>query len=396
MSVTTETPSELREPERFGAFDFDLTEADEKRAADLHQSSIVVDMLNQHPGGYRIYREAFLEKKVVAALEAGKTGFEIMFSIGAMATYEEDLSGKSNILQRWWDQSGITVGTFSIAIGDIGRFSTLFRLSDSLPWFRKAVAVADIRRAKADGAHAFYGNCQPVYGLPRDPRLIVQAYEMGLRSLMLTYNSSDFVGCGCTDRIDHGLSNYGVSVVSMCNEMGIIVDTSHCGRETTLDACRLSKRPVTANHTSASGVYAHARAKSDDEIRAIADTGGIVGVYAVPFFVASRKDADINDMLDHIDYIVGLVGWRHVGIGTDWPMTAPKQALPALFGAELLASLGFRPEHNFDVTRNLIGFDDYRDFPNITRGLVKRGYDDEQIKGILGENFLRVFGEVCG
>jgi membrane dipeptidase len=100
-------------------------------------------------------------------------------------------------------------------------------------------------------------------------------------------------------------------------------------------------------------------------------------------------------MLDHIDYIARRVGWQHVGIGTDWPVQSPLDLVVETVGG-LLPEIGFRPEDNIDVTQTLIGFSDYREFPNITRGLVKRGYSDEQIQGILGENFLRVFGQVCG
>ena len=100
-------------------------------------------------------------------------------------------------------------------------------------------------------------------------------------------------------------------------------------------------------------------------------------------------------MLDHIDYIANLVGWEHVAIGTDWPMQAPDDLIVQTLGAAA-KSLGFREQDRLDVTKRLAGFDDCRDLPNITRGLVKRGYRDEQIRGILGENALRVFEEVCG
>ena len=98
-------------------------------------------------------------------------------------------------------------------------------------------------------------------------------------------------------------------------------------------------------------------------------------------------------MLDHIDHFVHTVGWRYVAIGTDWPMGGPVWALEKL--EAWTTANGFGPEHGIVPTQNLVGFDDYRDFPNITRGLVARGHSDEQIRGILGENFLRVFAAVC-
>jgi membrane dipeptidase len=102
----------------------------------------------------------------------------------------------------------------------------------------------------------------------------------------------------------------------------------------------------------------------------------------------------IEAMLDHIDYVSELVGWRHVGVGTDWPLQADQGSLRDLF-LPRMSETGFRAEDRVGIA-NLVGFDDYRDFPNIVRGLVGRGYTDEQIRGILGENFLRVFEAVCG
>jgi membrane dipeptidase len=111
--------------------------------------------------------------------------------------------------------------------------------------------------------------------------------------------------------------------------------------------------------------------------------------------VSKQSHPPIEAVLDHIDYIADLVGWRHVSLGTDWPNQSPDDLQRRIMG-NAFAELGFREEDRIDVTDRVRGFDDYRDFVNITRGLVKRGYSDEQITGILGENALRVFGEVCG
>jgi membrane dipeptidase len=178
------------------------------------------------------------------------------------------------------------------------------------------------------------------------------------------------------------------------------VDTSHCGRQTTLDACQLSTAPVVATHTSAEGVYSHARAKSDEELKTLADTGGVIGVMVVPFMIAPSpaqgEKTGITAWLDHVDYIVNLVGWEHVAIGTDWPMQVPRSAMKDIvLNASL--KLGHRKKDRIeDIFTGIDGFDEPCDFPNLTRGLISRGYSDEKIKGILGENFLRVFKEVCG
>ena len=210
----------------------------------------------------------------------------------------------------------------------------------------------------------------------------------------LTYNWQNYVGSGCTDRSDGGVTDFGARFIRRMNELGIIVDTAHSGRQTTLDACSTSSRPVIASHTSAEAVYRHDRAKSDVELRAIAESGGVIGIMAVPFFLSGAEGVTIEALMDHIDYIATLVGWQHVAIGTDWPLQQTKASLRRL--DERAMRIGFRQEHRIDSVTNLIGFDDYRDFPNITRGLVKRGYTDEQVLGVLGANALRVFEDVCG
>jgi membrane dipeptidase len=377
-----------------GTFDFGLTAEEETRARRLHSNSQVVDMLFQFPGGANIF-EHLPEGALDAAL-AGKTTLWDRYSAALRLPFDLALEGKSDVAREWWRQSGLSTVAIGMPVTAIGE--TAPEGSDEWifeqPWVRRASTAADIRQAKAEGLVAVYGNCQPSYGIPRDLDAIDRAHAAGLRSLMLTYNRMDRVGVGCTERVDAGLSNYGVEVVGRCNAIGVIVDTSHCGRLTTLDACRTSKLPVTANHASAAALHAHARGKSDEELKAIAATDGLIGVVTVPFFLAPGTPT-IEAMLDHIDYIARLVGWRHVGIGTDWPMQAPQDLLAETVGG-LLPEIGFRPEDKIDVSGTLIGFSDYRDMPNITRGLVKRGYDDEQIRGILGENFLRVFEQVCG
>jgi membrane dipeptidase len=375
-----------------GAFDFGLGEADEARARRLHAESVVIDMLFQYPGGAAIFDH--LPKAALAAALEGKTTLWERYQAANNLPFQLAIAGESNLVEDWWRRSGLSAVSVGVPVADGAKDEDGARWVDQLPWVTRVRRLADIREAKAKGRLAAYGNCQPTYGLPTEVSAIDRAHAAGLCSLMLTYNRMDHVGVGCTERVDAGLSRFGVEVVERCNKLGVIVDTSHCGRMTTLDACRFSQAPVTANHACAQGMFAHARGKSDEELDAIAATGGVVGVVTVPFFLASGRPT-IEAMLDHIDYIARRVGWRHVGIGTDWPVQSPLDLVVETVGG-LLPEIGFRPEDNIDVTQTLVGFSDYRDFPNITRGLVKRGYADEQIQGILGENFLRVFGQVCG
>ena len=384
-----------RSGEVFGLYDFGLTPEQEIRAARLHSENIIVDMMFSGPCGYRTYN-AEMEKDLRAEWDGTHNAYEVMFRSmkmpgrlaigGSFATYKD-----------CWDQSGVTAGSRNLEVGSyeaLAHLGTHYTAEfDHLPWLIKALAAADIRRAKAEGKHAAYFYCQPLTPVSTDLRLLDMAYDMGLRMMQLTYNNLNFIGAGCTERTDAGVSNFGITVIRRLNSLGVIVDTSHCGRQTTLDACESSTAPVFACHTSAAALCPHVRAKSDEELRAVAATGGVIGVYALPSFLSKEKKASVEAMLDHIEYIANLVGWDHVGLGTDWPMQMPNWLADEVLKPMLL-NAGFREEQI--GTSNLIGFDDYRDFPNFTRGMVKRGFSDDQIKGILGENFMKVFEAVCG
>lgn len=387
-----------------GAFDFGLSDSQEIRAARLHRESIVVDLLSQHAGGnifgyYPAELQADFDTVKKSAIVDSTMGTEALAEV-VYWPYEMSRSGRSHLVRDWLQMGGLTCGTYDIGVHDGSdplwkKWESVNSRYAQLPWLRYVTTAHEIREAKREGRIAYYAHCQPESPAPRNIKAFDVAYAKGLRSFMLTYNRMDHIGVGCTERVDAGLSMFGVEVVKHCNELGMIVDVSHCGHLTTMDACRHTKKPLNANHTCARGLYNHARGKSDEVLRAIADTGGVIGVVAVPFFLTDGEYATIETMLDHIDYIANLVGSSHVAIGTDWPLQAPDDVLLTALGGGG-QRLGFRKQDGLNLTRRLVGFDDCRDLPNITRGLVKRGYDDDQIRGILGENALRVFEVVCG
>jgi membrane dipeptidase len=402
--------------ETFADFDFGLSDEQEARAARLHAETIVIDMLFQGPVGYLSYGEQLQADVERRRAEQGLTmpgndGASLYpwVCIAQDEPVRAALRGDETF-RTCWEQSGVVGGNRMFGPGGVVYAPGLMELEgwavaqmqfDAFPWLRKGLRAADFREAKAAGQRVGFVSAQDTIGLDPKLRNLQFLHDFGLRMLMLTYNVQNLVGAGCTERSDTGLSNYGANVVERLNDLGIIVDTAHSGRQTTLDACTLSRHPVVASHTTAAAVYHHDRGKSDEELRALAATGGVIGVNSVPFFLgagdANGENVTIECMLDHIDYIADHVGWQHVGIGSDWPMQVDKATLAAWasWSANSIER-GFRPEHNTTNIADLVGFRDYRDFPNITRGLVARGHSDEQIKGILGENFLRVFEQVCG
>jgi membrane dipeptidase len=377
----------------YGLYDFGLSAEQEDRAARLHTNSIVVDMLSWGPFSSKSFDDDKLRALAEREEAQGRDAAELLVEEQLRSLALDDPEAHRAL----WDETGITVASREVDLrSPASNFARATREFDQLPWLVKALRADDIRIAKSAGLHAGFLNTQDVGSLTADD--LQTFYDLGLRMVMPTYNSQNHLGTGCTDRSDGGLSRAGVKLIERMNDLGMIVDGAHCGRRTTLDMCDASTAPVIASHTTAEAVFFHDRAKSDDEIVAIAATGGIVGVVTLPDFLGPGVDVSVEATLDHIDHIAHLVGWRHVGIGTDWPMQYPDWWIRRLFAPHTWERDGWEARHfgEGDVARTLIGFEDSRDFPNITRGLVSRGYSDEEIRGILGENFVRVFEAVCG
>jgi membrane dipeptidase len=381
---------------RYGVFDFGLTEEQEARAARLHRESVIIDLLFQGPCSPDVWTD-----ELIAEVDA--RGSDNLYTV-AFFLKERAIAGRFPAYKELFDASGVTTAaTGGYVLKDkaavLDAAHLLARELEAFPWLRRARRADDIRAAHQAGEQAVWGLVQTNLLSPGNLDLIDAAHALGvLNTLDCAYNTLNEIGAGCTEPHDPGLSEFGLEFVRRCNDVGVIVDTAHTGRQTTLDACAASTGPVIATHTSAAAVFAHDRAKSDEELRAIAATGGVIGVYVVPFFLAEPDAVNptIELFLDHVDHIGDLVGWEHVAIGTDWPLALPYHVQEATFAGKL-HEFGFRPEHGIDnVTRTLDGFRDYRDMINITRGLVARGYADKQVQGILGENFLRVFEEVNG
>jgi len=223
-----------------------------------------------------------------------------------------------------------------------------------------------------------------------DPDGVERLYNAGIRVGQLTYNSQNLVGHGCTDRVDAGLSNHGVEVVERMNDLGMVVDCSHCGKETTLDAVETSDDPVAYTHTFSETLADHDRGASDEELAAVKAADGYVGVLAVPFFLEpGEAEAEFSLVFDHIDYMVEHVGIDRVGIGTDWGSWTPEipEELHEGF-MRTFRALGFREEHGVTIGRGYGPMQSYADWSAIPEGLEARGYDSEERRKLLGENVL--------
>jgi membrane dipeptidase len=225
-------------------------------------------------------------------------------------------------------------------------------------------------------------------------------HGLGLRVAQLTYNRRNFLGDGCLEPEDGGLSGLGRDAVKLMNELGIAIDLSHVGQRTSIEAAQASDRPVLATHANASAVTPALRNKSDDAIKAIAATGGVIGV---SIYGPMCWDQDpqhrpsLDDFERHLDHIVDLVGVGHVGLGTDLPavvdLNSVRQITEMTLAKFPAAIADYAKAFGNDIrARYLSDCASHKDLARITERLQQRQWRDYDIRGLLGGNFLRAFG----
>ena len=379
------------------------TEAEMERGLELHRELFVCDCFAFSP---RVVSRPALERanRVIEAGAGAEESAEAREDVGAISASADEQS--QQLYRRILEAAGVDCLLSTVGVGprmrrglrNVARFTYL---CDSVEGLRKAVTAAGVRKAHAAGEHSIVwsANSTPALGAYEDGydmlRWLETYFFLGIRMMHLTYNRRNWIGDGCTEPTDVGLSFFGREVVAKLNELGIIVDTPHSGKQTTLDAAKYSKAPVMASHTGCEAVHQHPRCKSDEEIKAIADTGGLIGIYLVPNMLADVRTVNILSLLQHIDHVVKLVGPEHVAIGSDRTFTAAEptdvERLPAPRGRSKWWSQWGPNDSQPDVRKEgTEGSLAWVNWPYFTVGLVKLGYSDEDIEKILGANFLRV------
>jgi membrane dipeptidase len=229
---------------------------------------------------------------------------------------------------------------------------------------------------------------------------LVNLYRaLGVGMVQLTYNVRNRVGDGCEERTDAGLSRFGIALIERLNSAKVIVDCSHTGLRTSLEAIEVSTAPVVLSHSNMASVHCSARNASKELIGAIARSGGIVGVVGFPAMVANTNRPSLDQFIAHIDAIVQHVGIAHVGLGIDFyaGQSGVSSDEEAIRGYEEAVRSGIwgaaypRPPHHYPTD-----MESPRMLRNLTSRLLTRGYGEEDVRKILGENWLRVMRAVWG
>lgn len=329
------------------------------RAVELVQRSLVIDMLGIPRIDFRpeAYSEPLSEAEVAAFRASGINA--IHNAVG--------LSSRDDALSFLAAQQGFA-----------GRQPELFKLVDT---------AADLDRAKADGRIAM------IMGFQNAPFDTVEDvaffYGLGLRCAQLTYNSQNRIGSGSTDRADGGVSSFGARIVEAMNQAGMLVDVSHSGDRTTLDAVDISTRAIAFTHSNCRALANHPRNKTDAAIRALAAKGGVMGITGVRMFIRESDPTNVGHMVDHIEHVARLVGIEHVGIGSDADLNGYDD-MPADQYEQLKA--GYDRSYAFRERIDIDGFDHPRKIYDLTEELIRRGHTDAHIALVLGGNFRRLLG----
>ena len=335
------------------------------RAVELVERSLVIDMLAVLKINFKpeAYANPLTDAEIAAFRESRITGFHNSIGTGGPAAVEE------------------TLGFMAAWQGFCARNADLFCVVDT---------AADLDRAKAAG------KCAVIMGIQnaehfRTAADVLSFHQLGQRCAQLTYNSQNLLGSGSTDRVDGGVSDYGAEIIAAMNDAGMLVDVSHCGDRTTLDAIEISKRPVAITHSNCRALNNHPRLKTDEAIAKCAARGGVMGITGVRNFVRDREPTGIEHIVDHIDHVVKVAGVEHVGIGSDSDLNGYDD-MPADQRKMLMES--YKSSYAFRDKLDTDGFDHPKKVFDLTEALIRRGYGDSNIESVLGGNFRRLLGTV--
>ncbi len=243
------------------------------------------------------------------------------------------------------------------------------------------LTVEDIRMAKESGKLAVAFDLEGSDPLLGNLNMISLYYDLGVRQMLLAYNKDNRASGGCMEGTI-GLTDFGKDIIKEMNRVGMVVDVSHMGYLATMESFEVSTAPVIFSHSNPNGLWQHARNISDEQIRACAQTGGVIGINGIGDFLGGTSSELI---VQNIEYVMNLAGPEHVGLGLDYVID--KQEL--IEYVEMYPDI-FPPEK----IKDYLSFVEPEQFPEFTELLWQKGYSEQIIRGILGGNFLRVAEQV--
>ncbi len=304
------------------------------------------------------------------------------------------------------------INVVSQTVGEVGNGPDRFRsavegiafmdrfVAEMPSLFAKATSVADLRSARAAGKVAIVYNCQDTTPLESDLGRVATFKALGLRVLQLTYNKRNLAGDGCLERANAGLSDFGRQAIAEIERNRLLLDLSHSGQRTTAEGIAEAKRPPAITHTGCRDLVDLPRNQYDRELRALADKGGVVGIYLMPFLRPSGQPGR-EDLIRHVEHAVKVCGEDHVGIGTDNPLTGytiddkARKQQREFFEDRSRRGIA-APGEAADVFNLVEGYNEAPRYRRLADDLSARGWKAARIDKVLGGNFVRLLGEAWG
>lgn len=279
---------------------------------------------------------------------------------------------------------------FRDSMQNVARWKRLFR--DNADLITPVHTTADIYRAKREGLTGIILGWQNLTGIEDRIDFLALFKDLGVGVMQIAYNTQNLVGSGCYEKHDGGLSEFGHEVIAEMNRVGILCDLSHVGARTSEEVILASKKPVAYTHCLPAGLKQHPRNKSDAQLKFIADKGGFIGVTMFPPFLKRGPQSTVDDYVEAIEYVIDIAGEDQVGIGTDFT-----QGYGQPFFDWITHDKGYaRKLTDFGAVINPEGLRTIGEMPNLTAAMQRRGWDEQRIRKVIGENWVRLLKDVWG
>ncbi len=289
-------------------------------------------------------------------------------------------------------------GTNSDFLSTVDLLAFVQRMCEVHPdYFMQVRVPSDLERAKRENKVGIIFSFESADMLEGDLDRIEIFRDLGVRVMQFSYNKKSPFGAGVMAPEGGGLTELGRKAADTMNKVGIAIDLSHANPATTADAIAVSKKAVIMTHAGCSAIHPHPRNKTDEQLHALADKGGVLGIYDLPFLAPSPKQPTVGDYMAHMEHALKVMGEDHVGVGSDAsiePFDTSPQGLTEFNKSEEQRQKSGLAAPEEDRPTYVVGLNAPRRIEAITDQLLKRGYSERVAEKVIGGNFVRVFGEI--
>jgi membrane dipeptidase len=276
-------------------------------------------------------------------------------------------------------------------LAEIKKWGIYFKENSDLVFLGKS--FEDIEKARVENKTAiFFGfqNCSPIED---NINLVEKVYDLGCRFMQLTYNNQSLLATGCYEKIDSGVTNFGKEVIKEMNRLGIVVDMSHSAEKSTFDAIEFSEKPIAITHANPSFWHAAKRNKSNDLLKALGESGGMLGLSLYPHHLKDNSNCTLDSFCEMVAKTAEIINVKNIGVGSDLCLNQPDSVV------EWMRNGTWTKNKNYgEGSKNKSGFpkqpkwfEDARGFSNLEQGLKKIGFSDNEVNGILGNNWYNFY-----